>query len=160
LIDTSFLEYPDNSSLAVILYMAGCSSNCENCHNPELQEYKATDVDIYRELRNICFRNKTNKIVLCGGDPLYPENIEITKKILYELSGEYDICIYTGYDIEMVKLLKLRGFKYIKCGIFNNKLYIGSEKKEEYLQFASSNQKLYNADLELLSKDGKFYFNS
>jgi anaerobic ribonucleoside-triphosphate reductase activating protein len=138
--------------------MAGCSSNCENCHNPELQEYIATSLDIHQELKLNCFRNKTNKIVLCGGDPLYPENLELTRKILHELSGEYDICIYTGYDIEMVRNLKLGGFKYIKCGIFNNKLYIGSEKKEEYLQFASSNQKLYDADLNLLSKDGRFYF--
>jgi anaerobic ribonucleoside-triphosphate reductase activating protein len=157
-IETSFLEYPDNKSLCVILYMSGCSLFCENCHNTELQKYTKTPLDIYEQLKYVCERNRTNKLVLCGGDPLFRDNIDTTKMILHELSNDYDICIYTGYEIERVKETGIKGFTFVKCGTFDKNLFIGSEKKEEYLQFASSNQKLYNEDLELVSDNGRYYF--
>ena len=159
-ITETFLEYPDNSSLAVIFYCGGCDRNCPGCHNTELQNHiKFNYKLIVAMLVEYCERVKTNKIVLCGGDPLYSKNIELTKYICSSLGADYDICIYTGADIEEVKALDIKGFKFVKCGIFDASKFVGATKTDEYIRFATTNQSLYDSNFNLLSKDGTYYFN-
>lgn len=159
-ISSSFLDYPDNKSISIIFYMPGCSRNCVGCQNEQLKTYIGyEDKDkIIEFLIEKCKKEHTNKLCLQGGDPLFENNIDLTKFILNKMSDDFDICIYTGADIEEVKKLNLTGFKYIKCGIFDKSKYIGSEKTDKYLQFATKNQMLYDSDLKLLSKDGIYYF--
>lgn len=157
----TYMEYPDNSSLATILYMRGCSNMCKGCHNLELKTYQELPlIEIISSTIELSEKNNTKKLVLCGGDPLYPKNIEDTKFLLFHFGClKYDICIYTGYDIEYVKQNKVEGFKYIKCGPYLEQFYIGSKKTDEYIQFATSNQALYDSQYNLLSKDGIYKFN-
>lgn len=153
------MEYPDNSSIAVIFYCGGCDRNCQGCHNTDLQKFiKFDHKKIIQEIKNYCKRVKTNKIVLCGGDPLFHRNLSLTKEILWNLKSDYDICIYTGATIKEVKDLRVKGFKYIKCGVFDLTKFVGAAKTDEYMQFATTNQELYDENLNLLSKDGKYYF--
>ena len=159
-ITETFLEYPDNSSIAAIVYFRGCDRDCKGCHNTDLQGYEELPKSYIQDIENYCLRLKTNKIVLCGGDPLYCKNLEKTKEILSVLGKNYDICIYTGASIEEVKKLNLKGFKFIKCGFFDPKQYIGSTKNDSFLQFATKNQDLYDKDLKLISKDGVYYYDS
>lgn len=77
---------------------------------------------------------------------------------MYNLGNDFDICIYTGALIDEVKKLNLSGFKFIKCGVFDKTKFIGSKKTDDYIQFATSNQELYNEFLELISHDGIYYF--
>ena len=158
-VQSTFLEYPDNSSIASIFYFSGCDRNCEGCQNTSLKEYTPLDEkEVLSGIVNYSKRLKTNKVVLCGGDPLYKKNIDLTRKILYNLGNDFDICIYTGALIDEVKKLNLSGFKFIKCGVFDKTKFIGSKKTDDYIQFATSNQELYNEFLELISHDGIYYF--
>ena len=159
-ISESFLDYPDNSSLTLIFYMPGCSYNCKGCQNIDLQKFEGyLETTILTDLLySSCKKSRTNKLCLQGGDPLFKENLYFTKYILSKLSNLLDICIYTGATIKEVKKLGLSGFKFIKCGKFDISKFIGSKKTDTYLQFASSNQQLYDKDLNLLSKDGIYYF--
>lgn len=158
-VQSTFLEYPDNSSIASIFYFSGCDRNCEGCQNTSLKEYTPLDEkEVLSGIVNYSRRLKTNKVVLCGGDPLYKKNIDLTRKILYNLGNDFDICIYTGALIDEVKKLNLSGFKFIKCGVFDKTKFIGSKKTDDYIQFATSNQELYNEFLELISHDGIYYF--
>lgn len=158
-VQSTFLEYPDNSSIATIFYFSGCDRNCEGCQNTSLKEYTPLDEkEVLSGIVNYSKRLKTNKVVLCGGDPLYKKNIDLTRKILYNLGNDFDICIYTGALIDEVKKLNLSGFKFIKCGVFDKTKFIGSKKTDDYIQFATSNQELYNEFLELISHDGIYYF--
>lgn len=159
-ISESFLDYPDNSSLSVIFYMPGCDNNCKGCQNLDLQQFEGyLEVPILVDLLySYCKRSKTNKLCLQGGDPLYKENLYVTKYILLKLGKLLDICIYTGKDLSQVKKLNIEGFKFIKCGKFEPSKFIGSTKTDTYLQFATSNQKLYDKDFNLVSKDGIYYF--
>lgn len=158
-VQSTFLEYPDNSSIASIFYFSGCDRNCEGCQNTSLKEYTPLDEkEALSGIVNYSRRLKTNKVVLCGGDPLYKKNIDLTRKILYNLGKDFDICIYTGALIGEVKKLNLSGFKFIKCGVFDKTKFIGSKKTDDYIQFATSNQELYNEFLELISHDGIYYF--
>lgn len=158
-VQSTFLEYPDNSSIATIFYFSGCDRNCEGCQNTSLKEYTPLDEkEVLSGIVNYSKRLKTNKVVLCGGDPLYKKNLDLTRKILYNLGNDFDICIYTGALIDEVKKLNLSGFKLIKCGVFDKTKFIGSKKTDDYIQFATSNQELYNEFLELISHDGIYYF--
>lgn len=159
-ITETFLEYPDNSSIATIFYCGGCDRNCPGCHNTELQNYILFNPKLVVALLvEYCERLKTNKIVLCGGDPLYYKNLPLTKVILAELGRDYDICVYTGATIQEVKNLQLTGFKYIKCGMFDASKFVGATKTDDYIRFATTNQELYSSNFTLLSKDGIYYFN-
>lgn len=159
-ISESFLDYPNADDISIVLYLPGCSRDCEGCQNSDLRFFDSFEnIDILIDiLKQKCFKAHTNKICLQGGDPLYKNNLIITKYILTKLSQNYDICIYTGANIDEVKKTDLKGFKFIKCGIFDKTKYIGSKKTNTYIQFATSNQELYDENLKLLSAKGVFYF--
>ena len=158
---TTWLDYPDNESLAVLIYFYGCSENCKNCQNKEYKNYNKgyeinnKNIDLFiNEVKSFCIANKTNKIVFSGGDPLFNEFDELNF-LLKELK-KYDVCIYSGKDVEYTK--DLRNFKFIKCGKFIEKYKQESIKTDTFIQFASKNQKLYNSGFELISDNGRYYF--
>lgn len=161
----SFIDYPDNSSLCICVVMMGCNHHCKGCQNPLFQnpnyEFGTRTITVNQlsnELKEQCRRNDTNKIVLSGGDCLSPYNIDFTKELLKQLDG-YDICLYTGYDIEYVKENGVKGFKFVKCGTFQLDQKRESLKDDDKIIFASPNQMLYNSEYNLISKDGIYYFN-
>jgi organic radical activating enzyme len=175
-IETTWIDYPDNESLAIILYVMGCGNGCKGCHNPEFSYYhnrKNTRLFSYFHLADMlvtkCIQLKTNKIVISGGDCLSLLNFEDTKNLLstikfisseiyYKYTLNINICIYTGYTIESVKLLNIKNFNFIKCGCYKEELKQESIKTDNYIQFASSNQKLYDCNYKLLSENGRYYF--
>lgn len=160
-LQTTWLDYPDNESLAVIFYTYGCIHKCKNCHNLDLQtpvtSYPSSIID---EIFTYCKRNNTNKLVLSGGDCLLKEvNLNLTNTIIDKYSKELDICIYTGYDIDYVKTNVHKGFKFVKCGKYDETKKIEPNKTDTYFQLASTNQCLYDSSYQLLSNNGKYYFN-
>lgn len=158
----SFIDFPDNEHWCVIVYFSGCSHMCHDCQNIELQSYgigkKYSVNDFYIYLNNECIKNHTRNVVFSGGDPLYLKNIDFIKEFLSKYSNEFNICIYTGFDIEYVKKNNIKGFKFIKCGTFdkNNKQLSGNF--ETYFQLASPNQNFYDDNYNQLSKDGKLSY--
>lgn len=168
-IGSSFLDYPDNDSIAVVLYLMGCNNNCFMCHNSEFckkelylssPEVKNLSVsEIVKILIEEAKRNKTNKIVLSGGDPLFEDNLEGTKQLIKLLSmGNYDIMVYTGHNVQYAMYNKVSGFKYLKCGKFDFSRKVEAHKTDDYFQLASINQELYDENYELISENGRFYF--
>ena len=166
-LEETFLDYPSPDDSAVILFLPGCSHNCLGCQNPKLQELHeewtfSEEQEILQNLQRLCFRCDTNKIVLSGGDPLSPCNRNLTIHIC-ELLGKnpvykYDICIYTGYDIEEVKEMELSGFEFIKCGKFDAHSMRESKKTDDYIQFVNTTQNLFDKDFNQISVDGRYYF--
>lgn len=161
----SFLDYPSNTGMCISLYFTGCDGYCTSCHNKKLQDYDYSEnvIEINIEeciniIINECKRYRTNKICLMGGDPLYHKNIHFTRYLLELINDEYDICLYTGYNKDFVKHENIKGFKYLKCGWYNEKLKQNSEKTNDYFQLASSNQEIYNSNFILLSENGRFYY--
>lgn len=162
-IKTTFIDYPDNESLAVIAFFSGCEHNCKGCQSPELQKHLDFGKPITHVLSEIfqeLYVNKTDKLVLSGGDPLHPYNFETTKHICSWLKKVHDvnICIYTGYDFNYIQNLNFRTFDFIKGGKYEENLKQVSEKTNDYIQFASSNQFLIDTNMNTLSKQGRYYF--
>lgn len=159
----TFLDYPDPESYAVCVSFVGCSHNCKGCHNVPLQKretapvYKLYDMEgLLSDLRESTKRNRTDKVVLSGGDPLHPENIEFVKEFLQQ-NTEYKIVLYTGYDIDFVKE---QGIKcdFIKCGKYDASQSQQSEKTGSRMVLASKNQILYDSEYKALSVEGIYSF--
>jgi anaerobic ribonucleoside-triphosphate reductase activating protein len=164
-LSSTFIDYPDNESIAVVIYFMGCEQNCIGCHNPKFRDICNKENTIHIGVNDLlsiiyegCTRNKTNKIVFSGGDPLHPENIEGVKELLDKLRDLYKIVLYTSYDIEYIKEKDVEGFSFIKSGVFNKDLYQASDKNDQCMVFASKNQKLYDNKLNLLSTEGVYHF--
>ena len=162
--ETTFLDYPDNESLAMIVRFLGCDNSCEGCQNKDLKdinfvggkEISINDFGFY--IKEGMLNNKTNKLVLSGGDPLANCNIDFTKDILLHFGKLFDICIYTGKDIDFVKRNNIKGFKFIKVGNYDLTKKCLPDKTDDYFQLASTNQGLYDNDYKLLSSNGKYLF--
>lgn len=160
----SFIEYPDNKSIVATLWFTGCSHNCLNCSNPQFQEFKELPEDWFSQVLNYLKRLKTNKLVLCGGDPLFEKNISYTKELLSDT--DLEICIYTGSPIDIVKekfsdILKYKTLKYIKCGPFIQQKYAEPIKTDECMQLSSTNQEMYkveDGECIKISDNGKINF--
>jgi len=162
----TFLDYPDPENYAVQIFFCGCDFACTHCSNPELRDpLYSRGTHIYNvdemvvKIEEVCSVNNTNHIVLIGGDACAKENRAFTKEFVKRMHKDYNICIYTGYTVDEIGWLGIDGFKFLKCGTFQKDYEQLSEKTEDYMQFASSNQVLYDGDLNQLSKDGKYYFN-
>ena len=124
---TTWLDYPDNESLAVIICMLGCDNHCKGCQNPDLKDfwYKNSSVVTYtvesfcNSLLEECKKQRTNKVVFSGGDPLSSFNIDSVKQILEKIGSLLDICVYTGHTIDYCQDKNVSGFKFLKCGGFD-----------------------------------------
>lgn len=159
----TFLDYPSNIDNAILIMFVGCEHNCPYCQNKELQDPHFNNNtrilkfnEFKKELGAFSLRNRTNKIVLSGGDPLYHSNIRDIKEIL-DMQG-YEITIYTGYGINYVKENKIDNFTFIKTGKYDEELKQEVIKTDKFIKFASTNQELYDKNFNLLSKDGIYYF--
>lgn len=144
--NVTFLDYPEPVGHAVSVFFTGCSMNCKDCQNPQLQEegkvYEALYYDEFiLMLREVLKRASTRKVVLMGGDPLHEQNREFTKYLI-EQNKDLCFCVYTGYNWDIAKRWVI-GARYVKCGGYKPELKQKSEKTETYMQFASSNQELY-----------------
>ena len=183
--NVTFLDWPDNKSDAIILFFIGCNHRCRGCHNSYLssinwlKEYSSIvpnkdrlDIDNYilfnkdnngvkaycNFIKSICDKNRTNKIILQGGDPLFDNNVEFVKKtndILIE--DNVEICIYTGYDIDYVQKNNIKS-TFFKCGKYDDTQKQLSEKTDEKFSLASRNQNFYNSNYEKISENGIILF--
>lgn len=165
-LSNSFIDYP-TEELCISVYYVGCDFRCEGCHNVALQEYGDNNTQLYsvEEFINVLKEysgrlNNINKVAMMGGDPLALRNRAFTYELL-ERAQEFDFCLYTGYeleDLDQSRLVDTDTLEFIKTGIYDTANKCVSEKTSTYFQLASSNQKLYNGNLQLVSKQGKFLY--
>jgi len=161
-LEETWLDYPSPDGNAVIIYMTGCEHHCPNCHSPLLQEVRPYDEDketMLARIKNYAKRSDTNKLVFLGGDPLYKvNNLDLTTFLVNNLKDEFDICIFTGYDIEYIMQLNLKGVKYWKCGTYDQTKARQSKKTDTEYVLASPNQDFYDGEYNKLSENGILKF--
>ena len=167
-IEWSFIDFPENNTVSLNVYIPGCSHYCPECHNPELQDplYKDTGskyytpYDLYFYILSMSSGVPDNinfGVALMGGDPLYDDNTDFVNEFLN--INDKPVIIYTGYNIiEAKRRLNTNKFTFLKCGLFKKALYVIPNKTNEYMQFASTNQELYDNNFNLLSYKGKYSF--
>ena len=126
--------------------------------------------ELIERVREACLKNRTNKVVFSGGDPLFPKNVKDVALAIDQLKNQYslDICVYTGYNIEDVKhiyknpcLSELSRPTFFKCGKYLEDLKRDSwGKSDQDMKWVSTNQNLYDENFNLVSLDGVYTFKS
>lgn len=172
----SFQDYPDPEAHALVVSFVGCPHKCPSCHNRFLQDKQgltqASSADDRLPGRFVSFssfeeasaklafelrRNNTRKLVLEGGEPLlFGPNLSFTKYLCS--NPAYEVCIYTGYDVKHVAGLRLSGFQYLKCGLFDITQVRPSYKTDEEMVLASPNQEFYDHEFRQISINGVLKF--
>lgn len=76
----STVDYP--GELATVLYMPGCNMHCPYCHNRDIVLDSTVGVP-WDSVKNwICSRSNLTAVVISGGEPMTPRNVEFTRKIV------------------------------------------------------------------------------
>ncbi|AND85366.1 4Fe-4S cluster-binding domain-containing protein [Clostridium tyrobutyricum] len=128
----------DGPGIRTVLFFQGCSINCKYCHNESIwnteQSKNYTIKNLFLFINKKCINKK---LTLSGGEPLdqYSNLIEFIK-LIYK--HNYDICLYTGYELDKVPQDILKYLTYLKTGPFIEKLkdstlpFIGSKNQNFY----------------------------
>lgn len=106
--------------IAVSIYLQGCRRACKNCFNPETWDYnggQSLTINTIEEIRSKLNENGINRsLCILGGEPLSPENVEMTWTIINSLKPtlKNKVYIWTGYTIEQLEELARKDKEYNK----------------------------------------------
>ena len=82
----------NGEGLRVVLWVAGCSHNCPECHNPVTWDIRggipfdqAAKDELFEELQ----KDYVSGVTLSGGDPLHPDNREETGRLIDEICDRF-----------------------------------------------------------------------
>ena len=99
-------DIANGSGVRCVLWVAGCSQRCVNCHNQSTWNFNAGalfDDMAKRELFEALDKPHIKGITISGGHPLDPHNFEDVLALAREIKTQFptkDIWLYTGYLYE------------------------------------------------------------
>lgn len=135
----------DGPGVRSVLFLQGCRKNCPGCQNAQTHkrgEGKWMNVlELCQEAEENCCGKR---ITISGGEPL--EQLSGLMDLLHGLRHKgFDICLYTGWNLDEVPREILFQIDYLKVGSFE------VEKKDAALQYVGSwNQHFYRVKKGLL----------
>ena len=110
----------DGLGYRTVLFLQGCDLQCIGCQNKstwDLTKGIKKDVKVLaQELREKCFNKE---LTISGGEPLMQAGA--LRELLEELK-DFDLCLYTGHELNEVPQSILTYLKYIKVGRFVQEL--------------------------------------
>ena len=145
----------NGDGLRVVLWLAGCSHCCKECHNPVTWDPDGGllfDDDAKQEIFEQLDKPYISGITFSGGDPLHAANRLDVRKLMKEIKEKYPdktICLYTGDSWE--DILHYPVMKYVNVlvdGEFKVEL-----KDTKLLWKGSSNQRVIDVQASLKQTD-------
>ena len=145
----------NGDGLRVVLWVAGCSHCCKECHNPMtwdpnggLEFDEAAKQEIFNELE----KDYIHGITFSGGDPLHINNAYDVAELAKEIRERYpnkSIWLYTGSMWDEVKHMRVIPYLNVLCdGEFE------VDKKDENTHWVgSTNQRVI--DVQRTLTEGK-----
>ena len=132
----------NGDGLRVVLWVAGCNHQCEDCQNPitwDITGGLPFDEAAENELFEALAKPHISGITFSGGDPLHPFNREtvlrLAKKVKTQLPNK-TVWLYTGFLWEeVIKTIDLTDIDVLVDGEFikelndNNLKWIGSSNQ-------------------------------
>ncbi|MBQ8802358.1 MAG: anaerobic ribonucleoside-triphosphate reductase activating protein [Tyzzerella sp.] len=148
----------NGDGLRVVLWVAGCSHCCKECHNPitwdpngGLEFDEAAKQEIFDELE----KDYIHGITFSGGDPLHINNAYDVAELAKEIREKYpnkSIWLYTGAKWEEAQYARVVPYLDV---LVDGEFVV--EKKDVNLHWVgSSNQRVINVPATL--KKGKVVF--
>ena len=124
----------DGLGYRTVLFLQGCDLQCIGCQNKstwDLTKGIKKDVKVLaQELREKCLNKE---LTISGGEPLMQTGA--LRELLEELK-DFDLCLYTGHELNEVPQSILTYLKYIKVGRFVQELrtttkpFVGSSNQK------------------------------
>lgn len=124
----------DGPGLRTVIFLQGCNLHCALCHNKSTWDINGgTEYEIAELAKILREKCLNKKLTISGGEPLLQAH---SVQKLCELLSDFDLCLYTGHELEEVPEEILRHLRFIKTGSFV------AAKKSSVIPFVgSSNQK-------------------
>ena len=143
----------NGDGLRVVLWVAGCSHCCKECHNPitwdpngGLEFDDAAKQEIFDELE----KDYVHGITFSGGDPLHIANVYDVTALAKEIRKKYPnktIWLYTGSTWEDIKEMKL--MQYLDVLVDGE--FVVAKKDVNLHWVGSSNQRVIDVQNSLQS---------
>lgn len=106
----------DGYGYRTVVFLQGCDMHCLGCHNKSTWPLDKGTVMEVSDLAQLLREKAINKkVTISGGEPLLQK--EAVLELLKELS-DFDLCLYTGREMEDVPEEMLKYLKYVKVGRF------------------------------------------
>lgn len=93
----------NGDGLRVVLWVAGCTHQCEGCHNPctwNINGGIPFDEKAETELFDALDKDYISGVTFSGGDPLHPANASETGRLIKKVHKKFPdktIWLYTGF---------------------------------------------------------------
>lgn len=102
----------NGEGLRSVIYFQGCKHKCKGCHNEDTHEFgTGKDMTIQEIIQEVEENSLSKKVTISGGDPYFQSNLV---ELLCEFKKlGYHIVVYTGYELEWVKMHKSSTLLYI-----------------------------------------------
>ncbi len=145
----------NGDGLRVVLWVAGCNHQCEDCQNPvtwDLTGGLPFDEAAENELFEALAKPHISGITFSGGDPLHPFNRATTFKLMKkakELFPDKTVWVYTGFRWEDFE--DNPKMKYIDVLVDGR--FVKSLHDDKLCWVGSSNQRII--DVQKTLKEGK-----
>lgn len=149
----------NGDGLRVVLWVAGCSHHCKDCHNPVtwnpadgipfgLQDKE----ELYRELE----KEYIAGITFSGGDPLHPDNRDAVDNLMQAVKRDFPdktIWVYTGYTWEEVTQSQKMAAMMQSVDVLVDGRFVAELKDVTYPWAGSTNQRVI--DVQRTLKEGR-----
>lgn len=143
----------NGDGLRVVLWVAGCSHCCKDCHNPITWDPNGGllfDEEAKQEIFSELDKDYVSGITLSGGDPLHTNNRTDIEDLAREIKQKYSnktIWLYTGATWETIDKMPLMHYvDVVVDGEFER------DKKDSTLRWkGSSNQRVIDVKKTLQS---------
>ena len=135
----------NGEGIRVVLWVAGCSHRCDECHNKITWDEnnglifcEKEEQEIYNELS----KDYISGITFSGGDPFYSANRQFILRFCHKIKEKFPnktIWVYTGFTYE--ELLKMN-INLIDIDILVDGKFIKELKDNDLHWVGSSNQRI------------------
>jgi len=145
----------NGDGLRVVLWVAGCSHCCKECHNPITWDPDGGllfDEAAKKEIFDQLDQSYISGITFSGGDPLHAANRLDVRQLMEEIKEKYPnktIWLYTGYEWKEIWHYPM--MKYVDVLVDGE--FVAECKDTKLLWKGSSNQKVIDVQATLSQVD-------
>lgn len=145
----------NGEGLRSVLWVAGCTHHCKNCHNPitwDIDGGIPFDDAAKQELFESLDKDYISGVTFSGGDPLHPKNRDEVFKLAKEIKEKFPnktVWLYSGFLWDDFK--KNTGMKYVD--VFCDGEFVEDLKDERIPWVGSSNQRVIDVQKSLATGD-------